>query len=314
MGEHAEGLIPLIVLAGLTATGKSELAVGIAQEFDGEVISADSMQIYKGLDVGTSKLSKEAMRGIAHHMIDIVEPDVYYDVAQYVREAKRCINEIIKRGRLPIVCGGTGLYISSLLNRTPLDYPKTDKALRKAIEEEYDRDNGLSLGMELADKNNEALNTVHKNDKKRIVRSIELQRLRDKSLIPLTSINKCTKTEYKTIEMILIPNDRISVYSRVAERVDIMMDNGLLSEAEYVYTNRSRFNTASQAIAYKEFFDYFEQKAFLGDCVNLLKQSTRRYAKRQATWFNRYEKAVFLNPDTLNFREVKDLVKNRLKD
>lgn len=306
-------IITTVLIAGLTATGKSELAIEIAAKLNGEIVSADSMQIYKGLDIGTAKITNESRRGVVHHMIDVVAPETCYSVADYVRDAQECIRKISERGKLPVICGGTGLYISSLLGYVKLDCSGTLQEKKEIIEEEYDKDKGRSLLNELRASNNPyRYKHVHVNDKKRIVRSIEKERYGYRP----------PKTEYETeeiispyrcIEIIILPKDREMLYKRIDSRTDNMLEMGLLKEAGYVYRNRMNFKTAAQAIAYKEFFPYFEGVSTLEKCVEKLKQSTRQYAKRQATWFKRYNNAVFIDSETLDFNNILSIVKNRIK-
>lgn len=307
MVDKIESLIPIVVVTGPTCTGKSKLAVEIALQLNGEVISADSMQIYMGLDIGTAKSSKEDMKGIPHHMIDIASPSEIYTVDKYLSSAKQIISEITNRNNLPIICGGTGLYISSLINGVNLNNHPYDLELRKQIEKEYDNNGGQKLLDEIVSIDPLQAERLHHNDKKRIVRAIEI--IRGSNFSP-SSLNENSRSNlgYRFYTIVLVAKDRDILYERINNRIDSMVENGLLEEVEYVFKNRNEFTTAAQAIGYKELFPYLEKKEELSTSIETLKQSTRRYAKRQITWFKKLPNARFIDYEDINIQSlIKDI-------
>ena len=267
---------PVVAVVGPTATGKTALGVALAEQFGGEVISADSMQIYKGLDVGTAKVTPEETHGIPHHGVDILEPDAPFSVADFTAMAGRLEQEIAARGHLPILVGGTGLYVQSFLYGVRFTEEKAPAGLREQLAEELAQKGSAALYAELQQVDPEAAAVIHPNNQVRVLRALEHYRATGKKL-----------SEQKAASL---PPER-----RIDLRVDKMLDAGLLAEAELVWNNRSRFRTAAQAIGYKEFFPYFEQTASLEACADKLKQASRNYAKRQLTWFRHMDGVVWLD-------------------
>ena len=270
---------PVVAVVGPTATGKTALGVALAEQFGGEVISADSMQIYKGLDVGTAKVTPEETHGIPHHGVDILEPDAPFSVADFTAMAGRLEQEIAGRGHLPILVGGTGLYVQSFLYGVRFTEEKAPAGLREQLAEELAQKGGAALYAELQQVDPEAAAVIHPNNQVRVLRALEHYRATGKKL-----------SEQKAASL---PPERL--YRRIDLRVDKMLDAGLLAEAELVWNNRSRFRTAAQAIGYKEFFPYFERTASLEACADKLKQASRNYAKRQLTWFRHMDGVVWLD-------------------
>lgn len=270
------------IILGPTASGKTAAAVELAKQTDGEVISADSMQIYREMDIGTAKPSVEERQGITHRMLDFVSPRTAYSVAMFQQGAKGWIKDILRRGKTPVIAGGTGLYLNSVTYK--LDFTETshDTALRKALE---GREAG-DLHRELAEKDPQAAQRIHPNDKKRIIRRLEILS------------NDDGKGEY----CFRIPNDEYSfviaglttaretLYQRINARVDHMMERGLLEEARQLFAKYGSAPTSMQAIGYKELISYLQGEATLDASVELLKKNSRRYAKRQLTWFRRDER------------------------
>ena len=302
--------IPVVIIMGPTATGKSRLAVEVALTLDAEIVSADSMQVYTGLDIATAKISKEEMCGIKHHMIDIVSPDEIFTTSDYVKAARSILEDIHRRKKFPLVTGGTGLYISSLLEKTDYDSHPYNLELRKEIEKEYDIDGGTKLMEELTKSDSEYALRLHQNDKKRVVRAIEMKR--HSSLIP-SQINLSIKEDstYDFFPVVIEVTDRQKLYSLIDNRIDRMVEQGLVAEAEYVFRNKDRFITAAQAIGYKELFDYFEGKKDLPDCIDSLKHSSRRYAKRQITYFHRIKDAYILKQDEVDAKLLVKAIQKR---
>ncbi|MBE5036891.1 tRNA (adenosine(37)-N6)-dimethylallyltransferase MiaA [Subdoligranulum sp. DSM 109015] len=291
----------MVAIGGPTATGKTALSVALAKEFDGEIISADSMQIYKGLDVGTAKVTPEEMQGIPHHLIDILTPDELFSVAEFTARADAAIRDITARGKLPLIVGGTGLYISSLLNGVSFAPQKEDLAFRAALQARIDNGEGQAVYEELCRLDPDYARTLHPNNTHRVIRALELYHLTGHTMSEQRAASLPAQKPYRALCICLTCADRAELYRRIDLRVDRMVEAGILPEAEYVWHNRDRFRTAAQAIGYKEFFPYFEGTGTLEQCTDKLKQASRNYAKRQLTWFRRQADAVWLEierPDT----------------
>ncbi|MCD7846865.1 MAG: tRNA (adenosine(37)-N6)-dimethylallyltransferase MiaA [Oscillospiraceae bacterium] len=288
----------LIVVCGPTASGKTELAVSLAEIFDGEIVSADSMQIYRDISIATAKPTTEEMRGIKHHMIDILDLSEEFSVADYVRLASDCIKDIASRGKTPIVCGGTGLYISSLVNGISFDETCSSTELREELSELAEEKGGEYLLEILREFDPESAARLHPNNLMRIIRAIEVYEI---SGVTMTEANKLSQKEspYDPIMIGLNFSDREFLYDRVNKRVDRMLEMGLLEEAKMVLS-RENVATAGQAIGYKEFKPYFDGEKSLDECVESIKQDSRRYAKRQLTWFRRDERINWIYRDKLS--------------
>ncbi|MCD7803696.1 MAG: tRNA (adenosine(37)-N6)-dimethylallyltransferase MiaA [Oscillospiraceae bacterium] len=288
----------LIVICGPTASGKTELSVSLAERFDGEIVSADSMQIYKDISVATAKPTPEEMRGIRHHMIDFLSLSEEFSVADYVRLAGERIKGIADRGKVPIVCGGTGLYISSLINGISFDETCSSTELREELSRLAEEKGGEYLLDILREFDPESANRLHPNNLMRIIRAIEVYKI---SGVTMTEANKLSQKEspYDPIMIGLNYSDRELLYERVNLRVDRMLEMGLLDEAKMVLSMEN-VATAGQAIGYKEFKPYFAGEKSLEECVESVKQDSRRYAKRQLTWFRRDERINWIYRDLLS--------------
>lgn len=293
----------LIVICGPTASGKTELSVSLAVRFDGEVVSADSMQIYKDISIATAKPTPEEMRGIRHHMIDFLSLSEEFSVADYVRLAGECIKDIADRGKMPIVCGGTGLYISSLINGISFDETCSSTELREKLSRLAEEKGGEYLLDILREFDPESADRLHPNNLMRIIRAIEVYKI---SGVTMTEANKLSQKEspYDPIMIGLNYSDRELLYERVNLRVDRMLEMGLLDEAKMVLSMEN-VATAGQAIGYKEFKPYFAGEKSLEECVESVKQDSRRYAKRQLTWFRRDERINWIYRDLLSDDESK---------
>lgn len=286
---------PVLAVVGPTASGKTALSLVLARRFNGEIISADSMQIYRGLDIGTAKVTAEEAAGIPHHGLDVCDPAQDFSVADYVAMARQLEQELSARGKLPILCGGTGLYVESFLRGIRFAEEKTDPALRRALEEELAQRGAHALYEELCRVDPEAAKGIHPNNTVRLVRALEHYRATGQTLTRQKEASRPAEQPYRSLVLGLGFADRSALYSRIDRRVDQMMEQGLLREAEMVYCARERFRTAAQAIGYKEFFPYFEGEEPLEQCVLRLKQASRRYAKRQMTWFRHMPEIVWLD-------------------
>lgn len=293
MGELCKPKI--LAVAGPTATGKTALGVYLAQQLGGEVISSDSMQIYKGLDVGTAKVTKEEMCGVPHYCLDIRTPEQPFSVADFTELAKAHAEEIASRGKLPILVGGTGLYLESLIKGVQFAPDKTDPAIRRKLAQELELLGAEEMYRRLEAIDPESAHATHANNTVRVLRALEHYYSTGQTLTQQKANSLPPQAPYRSLVFVLDFPNREQLYDRINRRVDLMLENGLLAEAELVYQNRDQYRTAAQAIGYKEFFPYFEQQADLAQCADKLKQASRNYAKRQLTWFRRMQDVVWLD-------------------
>ena len=295
---------PVVAVVGPTATGKTALGVALAQHFSGEVISCDSMQIYKGLDVGTAKVTPEETCGIPHHGGDILTPDKPFSVADFTAMAGRLEREISARGALPILVGGTGLYVQSFLNGVRFTEEKAPAGLREQLAAELAEKGGTAMYEELRQVDPEAAAAIHPTNQVRVLRALEHYRATGKKLSEQKAESLPPEKPYRSLILGLDFPDRAALYRRIDLRVDKMLEAGILPEAELVWQNRETYRTAAQAIGYKEFFPYFEGAASLEACTDKLKQASRNYAKRQLTWFRHMEGVVWLDAGAPDVRQT----------
>lgn len=276
-------MIPLLVIAGPTASGKTALAIEIAKQIDGEVVSADSMQVYRDMNIGTAKPDAEEMDGVPHHLLDVVSPDTDFSLAGFTELAHAAIREIYERGKIPILAGGTGLYIDTVMENRPLSENSFDPAVRKRLEEEWETKGGEAMHAELAGLDPEAAARLHPNEKRRILRALEIYYTTGE-----TKTDHLQKKSEKIYDYFVFALElpREILYNRINRRVDVMMEAGLLDEVRAVYKPlRGQKRTALQGVGYKELIWFLEGRATLQEAVELLKRNTRRLAKRQMTWF-----------------------------
>lgn len=295
---------PLIVICGPTASGKTALSIAVSKALGCEVISADSMQVYKGMQIATAKPTLEEMDGVKHHLIDFLEPGDSFSVADYVRLAHDAIREISDRGAIPLVCGGTGLYINSLIDNVSFDDTCSSTEIRQELLQlAHEKGNGYLLEM-LREFDPETAEKLHENNLNRIIRAIEVYKVTGITMTETVKNSKLIESPYDVCMIGINYADRQRLYDRVNLRVDMMLDYGLLEEAERVLGDDS-LKTSYQAIGYKELSPYFKGESTLDDCVEKLKLETRHYAKRQLTWFRRDERINWIYPDECeNFDEV----------
>lgn len=285
----------VLVIAGPTAVGKTSLSINLAKKLDGEIVSADSMQIYKGLDIGTAKPTLEERDGIVHHMVDVCEPFERFSVADYVGKATEIISDIHTRKKLPIIVGGTGLYIDHLLYKTDFERGETDPSIRLELSKLAEREGGEGLKKILYEIDPESAGRLHTNDIKRMIRAIEFYRVTGTTITEHNKENNLNEKRYD-FKFYVLSCDRPVLYEKIDTRVDKMMEAGLLNEARDVCVSEwFTSSTAAQAIGYKEFLPYLNGEAPLDYCVDLLKQHSRNYAKRQLTWFRAKKEAEFLD-------------------
>ena len=287
----------MVAIGGPTATGKTALSVALAKKFGGEVVNADSMQIYRGLDVGTAKPTAEERQGIPHHLMDFLPPEAPYSVADFTAAAAPLIEQLNSAGKLPIVTGGTGLYITSLMKGTAFAPEKTDPAIRARLQTEADEQGSAALYARLQKIDPAYAEKLHPNNLPRVIRALELFEATGRRMSEQQRAALAAEPPYRSLCICLTCRDRAELYRRIDRRVDSMLQNGVLEEAKLVYDNRETYRTAAQAIGYKEFFPYFAGEMPLNDCTNRLKQATRNYAKRQLTWFRHQADGVWLYVD-----------------
>ncbi|MBM7586962.1 tRNA dimethylallyltransferase [Bacillus pakistanensis] len=273
----------LIVLIGPTAVGKTETSLQLAKRFNGEIISGDSMQIYKQLDVGTAKIMPYEMKGIPHHLIDIKEPEESFSVAEFQQLVREKINEIHARGHLPMIVGGTGLYIQSVIYDYHFTETAGDKSFRRQLEKEAEEYGNEYIHKKLVAKDPQSASQIHPNNVRRVIRALEILHCTGKS------IHEYQKNQNKEllydVALIGLTMERETLYNRINLRVDLMMEQGLLEEVTSLYEKGIRDVQSIQAIGYKEIYEYLEGKVSLNIAIENLKQNSRRYAKRQLTWF-----------------------------
>ena len=305
---------PLIVIAGATATGKSDLAVNIAKIIGGEIISADSMQVYKYMDVGTAKVTEEEMSGIKHHLLDVLNPDESCDAVRYKELALKAMDEIYSNGHIPIMCGGTGFYIQAVTR--DIDFTEeNDNSIRKEITEFYEENGEDALFERLRSIDEESAQIIPKQNIKRVIRAIEFYELHKKKISDHNKEQQERETPYNLAYFVL-NRDRSLLYEKIDKRVDIMLENGLLDEVKDLI-EKFPYNSQSglyNAIGYKEIIDYLNGETSYERAVELIKQNSRHYAKRQVTFFKRERYADFIDIDSISKDEAMNYILNKLKE
>lgn len=290
----------VVVICGPTASGKTALSIELAKKINGEIISSDSMQIYKDMDIGTAKPTIEEMQGIKHYLIDFIKPDQRYSVADFKNDAEKAIEEIIAKGKTPIIVGGTGLYVDSLIYGIEYQDIKLDEKYRQELEEIAEK-NGLQELYEKAKEiDSKAMEKISVNDKKRIIRVLEIYKATGKTKTEqeIESRKKEIKYDYRVFA---INMDREKLYERINKRVDIMLEQGLIEEVKQVLQRYDKFPTAMQGLGYKEVVEYLEEKVTKEEMIEKIKMETRRYAKRQITWFKKNKQTIWI--DGLNSKD-----------
>lgn len=275
----------VIVIVGPTASGKTATSIKVAKELNGEIISADSMQIYKDMNIGTAKPTKEEMEGIKHYMIDIASPDEIFNVAKYKEMAEKAIEDILSKNKVPIVVGGTGLYIDTLINGVEFASVKEDLEYRNALLERAKKEGNKALHDELAKIDKEAAEKIDMNNVRRVIRALEIYKITGKTKTKLDEESrKETKYDYRVYG---IEWGREELYRRIEKRIDIMLEEGLVEEVKNVMSRYTISKTAIQGLGYKEVIEFLNNDISYDEMVDKLKMETRRYAKRQLTWFRR---------------------------
>lgn len=304
----------ILIIAGPTAVGKTSLSIKLAKELDGEIVSTDSMQIYKHMDIGSAKITKEEMDGVPHHMIDVVDPSTSFSVAEYKEMASKCINDIISRNKLPILVGGTGLYINALTCNMNFTEAESDEEYRRELEKLADENGNEFIHNMLKEIDPISYRDIHFNNRKRVIRALEVYKLTSKPFSSFNSGDDFYNGPYD-VKYYVLNMDRAKLYDRINLRVDIMIENGLIDECiklkDMGYTS---FMQSMQGIGYKEIFYYLENKISYSEAIDMIKQGSRNYAKRQLTWFRRDPRAVILNKEEMTEEEIFERIVRDLRE
>ena len=306
-------MTPLIILTGPTAVGKTDLSIQLAKAVDAEIVSADSMQIYKYMDIGSAKVTEEEMQGVKHYLVDEIEPDMPFSVSEYKRMAEEYIDEISSRGKNVIVTGGTGLYLNSLIY--DMDFGKSDanQELREELNKKLEEHGPAYMYEKLISLDKEAAERIHPNNTKRVIRAIEVAMSGEK----MNDFSKDLRYNKKYRPIIIVLNrDRQALYDRINLRVDIMLKNGLIEEVKgLLEKGYTKDMISMQGIGYKEIIKYFDGEYTLDEAIEIIKRDSRRYAKRQLTWFRRYEDAKWFEIDKFDSaEELKNAVVSYVKE
>jgi len=304
----------LLVIGGPTAVGKTELSIRLAKELNGEIISADSMQIYKYMDIGSAKVTEEEMDGIKHYMIDVISPEIPFSVADFKEYGDKALQEILSKGNFPMIVGGTGLYINSLTCNMTFTEAEKDEEYRNHLEELAKKNGNEYIHEMLNECDPISYKEIHANNRKRVIRALEVYKLTGK---PFSSYN-VGKDFYKSnydIYYYVLTMDRKRLYDRINKRVDIMIEKGLIDECIKLknmgYTSHMQ---SMQGIGYKEILYYLENNISLVEAIDMIKQGSRNYAKRQLTWFRRDKRCVFLDKDIMSDDEIVNKILNDIRN
>ena len=293
----------LIILAGPTASGKTSVSIDLAKRLGGEIISADSMQVYKYMDVGTAKISVEEMQGVKHYLIDVLDPKEDFNIVKFQNMVKCSIEEIVKNGHIPILVGGTGFYIQSVIYDIDFNNEDDNSSVRKKLEEEYDAFGADFMHEKLKKIDIVSAQTIHKNNKKRIIRAIEYFLINNEPISSHNEVQREKKSPYDYRFFVLNP-PRDILYERINKRVDIMVENGLVDEVKKLREmGLSTANISMQGIGYKEIIEYLDGLVSLETAIENIKQNTRHMAKRQVTWFKREKDVIYVDPFSFESNE-----------
>ena len=297
---------PLIILTGPTAAGKTSLSIELAKSIGGEIISADSMQVYKKMDIGTAKIRPEEMQGVPHYLIDELDPSEEFNVVAFVEKSKEAMKKIYAAGHIPIIVGGTGFYIQALLYDIDFSRHEDKESYRKELEQ-LAKEKGKEYLYEILKKKDPEYATItHCNNVKKVIRALEYYKETGKKLSEHNEEQRQKESPYNFAYFVLY-HDREELYDRINRRVDLMMEDGLLFEVESLIKEGYTKNLVSmQGLGYKEFFDYFDGRMTLEDTVDKIKKDTRHFAKRQLTWFRREKEVIWLNKK--EYEQEKDLL------
>ena len=299
---------PLLILAGPTAVGKTKLSIELAKRLSAEIISADSMQVYRFMNIGTAKITKEEMQGVPHHLIDCIDPRDEWNVMKFKRAAKQCINDIYSRGNLPFIVGGTGFYIQALLYDIEFTHYAQEQEVLSSIREDLElfcEEKGEELlHLELSRVDPDSAASIHKNNKKRVIRALEYYR---QTGVPFSVHNREQRERVSPYSFLyfVLDDERNTIYKQIDHRVDQMIKRGLLDEVENLMQMGYQKELISmQGLGYKELFRYFNKEILLEEAVSIIKRDTRHFAKRQLTWFRREKELIFLNRQDFSGEEA----------
>ncbi len=301
---------PLIILTGPTAVGKTELSIALAKSIGGEIISADSMQVYKFMDIGTAKIRPDEMQGVPHHLIDILEPDVAFNVAMFKELAKAAVEEIYSLGHIPIVVGGTGFYIQALLYDIDFSEEDSNVPIRKELEDIVKEKGAEYLHELLREVDPESAEQIHANNVKRVIRALEYYRMHGEKISVHNAAERRKKSPYDFLYFVLT-NDRKVLYERIEKRIDKMIEEGLISEVDNLLKKGYDNSLVSmQGLGYKELIPYLKEECSLEEAIYILKRDTRHFAKRQLTWFRRERDVRWLDKSQVSSEEeiLKDIL------
>ena len=311
---------PLIILTGPTAAGKTDLSIRLAKAIDGEIISADSAQVYKGLDIGSAKVTTEEMQGVRHHLIDIYEPDFPFDVTVFKEAAKAAVNDILSRGKLPIIVGGTGFYIQALLYDIEFGDEDSEESaeLRAELERRADNGEAEALYQELKEVDPESAEIIHMNNVRKVIRALEFYKLHGKPISAHNTAERAKESAYNSLYFVLTM-DREELYDRINRRVDMMFEAGLVDEVKKLLMEGvSPDSNSMQAIGYKEVIEGLggKWKASLDTHAvsEKIKLNTRHFAKRQLTWFRREKDVIWIDKDKLSEDDILELMIDKIKE
>ena len=298
---------PLVVLTGPTAVGKTKASIGLAKAIGGEIISADSMQVYRHMDIGSAKISQKEMDGVKHYLIDVLEPEEEFNVVRFQQMAKEAMREIYASGHIPIIAGGTGFYIQALLYDIDFEEEGQDKTIREELEHYAEEKGAEALHARLADIDPKSAEEIHANNVKRVVRAIEFYA---QTGIPISEHNEKERQKHSPYEFryFVLNDDRARLYERINDRVDEMLAQGLVEEVQALKKRGcTRDMVSMQGLGYKEILEYLDGGCTLEDAVYKLKRDTRHFAKRQITWFKREKNVIWIDKKECNYDEKKIL-------
>ena len=297
---------PLIVIAGPTASGKTELSISLAKRVNGEIISGDSMQVYKYLNIGTAKITPEDMDGVPHHLIDIIEPAEDYNVQLFQESEKKIIEDIHKRNKVPILVGGTGLYIDSLVYDYSFINESPDNSIRNKLWDEFHKHGSIHIIAKLREKDPDSLSHLDLSNTKRIIRALEII---EKNNINFSELEKNSRTEKESpynLYYFVITMNRDELYDRINKRVDLMFEKGWLDEVKSILESgiASESNRSMQGLGYRQIIQYLNGEIKFEECIEKIKQETRRFAKRQLTWFRKNKNVIWFDKNKNKFEEI----------
>ena len=306
---------PLIILTGPTAVGKTALSIGLAKAVDGEIISADSMQVYRKMNIGTAKIEPEEMQGVRHHLIDILDPAEEFNVVLFKKYALRAMNDIYSRGRIPIIVGGTGFYIQALLYDIDFEENDNDMSYREKLQNLADIHGNTFLHDMLAEVDPESAEKIHENNVKRVIRALEFYKKTGMKISEHNETESQKESPYN-FEYFVLNDDRQKLYDRIDRRIDIMLEAGLLDEVKLLVSEGySRELVSMQGLGYKEIIDYIQGRCTLDEAIYTLKRDTRHFAKRQITWFKREKHVTWVDKSEYDSEsEILSFMLDRLRE